>query len=80
MTSFTKATTTEVQNNFGHYLKEAQEGKEIIIFKNGKEVAKLISYEKSLEYLTDSLKGILKNNYDEKAIWKERMKKYESTY
>ena len=34
------ATATEVQNNFGKYLQMAQAGGEVIVVKNGKEVAK----------------------------------------
>lgn len=30
------ATVTDVQNNFGHYLQDVQQGNEIIILKNGK--------------------------------------------
>ena len=36
-------TATDIQNNFGKYLKAVQEGNEIIILKKGKEVARLIS-------------------------------------
>ena len=43
-------TTTEVQNNFGKYLK-LTENEEIIITRNGKKVAKLVKYEKNDEYL-----------------------------
>lgn len=74
----TTATATEVQNNFGKYLQSVQMGDEIIILRNGKEVARLISHEKSVSFLTDSLQGILKNNYDDKGVHMERMKKYES--
>ena len=35
-------TATDIQNNFGKYLKAVQEGNEIIILKKGKEVARLI--------------------------------------
>lgn len=74
----TTATTTEVQNNFGRFLQYAIEGNDVIILKNGKEVARLISHEKSVSFLTDSLRGILHNNYDEKALKEERISKYES--
>jgi len=67
------ATATEVQNNFGHYLQTVLAGDEIIITKNGKEVARLISHESSISFLTDSLTGVLKNNYDDKAIRSERI-------
>ena len=73
----TTATTTEVQNNFGKYLAMVQNGDEVIVLKNGKEVARLISNEKSISFLTDSLVGVLSGNYDDKEIRTERMKKYE---
>lgn len=67
-------TATEIQTNFGKHLQVVQLGNEIIILKNGAEVARLISKEKSVSFLTDSLTGILKNNYDEKAVRDERIK------
>lgn len=72
------ATATDVQNNFGHYLQAAQTGDEIIILKNGKEIARLISHEASVSFLTDSLTGVLKHNYDDKAIRAERIEAHES--
>ena len=72
------ATTTEVQNNFGKYLQRVISGEDIIILKNGAEVARVGSNEKRVSFLTDSLAGILKNNYDDKKIRTERMTKYES--
>lgn len=75
----TTATATEVQNNFGRYLQMVQNGGEIIVTKNGKEVARLVSYEKNVSFLTDSLLGVLKHNYDEKEEREERMLKYEGT-
>ncbi len=71
-------TATEVQNNFGKYLQMVQTGEEIIILRNGKEMARLISHDKSVSFLTDSLIGVLKNDYDDKAERAERMAKYES--
>ncbi len=73
------ATATEVQNNFGKYLQMVQAGGEIIVMKNGKEVARLVSHEKSVSFLTDSLLGVLKGDYDEKEAKTERMLKYEGT-
>lgn len=75
----TTVTATDVQNNFGKYLKLVQTGEEVIIVRNGKEMARLISHEKSVSFLTDSLIGVLKNDYDDKAMRKERMAKYEGT-
>ncbi len=69
---------TEFQNNFGKYLQMVQNGKEVIILRNGKEMARLISHNKSISFLTDSLIGILKNDYDDKNVKAERMTKYES--
>lgn len=74
----TTVSATEFQNNFGKYLQYVQNGKDVIILRNGKEVARLISYEKSITFLTDSLVGVLKNNYNLDNIKKERMSKYES--
>lgn len=74
----TMVTATELQNNFGKYLQYVQNGDEVVILRNGKEVARLISHEKSVSYLTDSLVGVLKNNYDEKQLKVERMSKYEN--
>ena len=75
----TTATATEVQNNFGRFLKLVIEGQEVVIMKNGKEVARLIPRDSTVSFLTDSLVGVLKNDtgMDEKAIRAERMKKYE---
>lgn len=74
----TTATATEVQNNFGKYLNIVQAGGEVIVMKNGKEVARLISHDKSVSFLTDSLVGVLKGDYDDKQIRSEQMSKYES--
>lgn len=64
---------TDVQNNFGQYLQAVQSGDEIRILKNGKEVARLISHDASISFLSDSLKGVLKHDYDEKAMRAERI-------
>ena len=71
-------TATDMQNNFGHYLQAVQSGDEIVILKNGKEVARLVSHEASVSFLTDSLTGVLKNDYDEKAMKRERIEARES--
>ena len=60
----TTATATEMQNNFGRYLAMVQEGSEIIVTKNGKEVGRLIPRGKAISYLTDSLAGILRSDTD----------------
>ena len=61
------ATAPEVQNNFGRYLQAVQTGNEIVILKSGKEVARLISHDSCVSFLTDSLTGVLKNDYDDKT-------------
>ena len=71
-------TATDIQNNFGKYLQAVQDGNEIIILKNGNEVARLISKEKSVSFLADSLVGVLENDYDEDSIKAERIARYES--
>lgn len=73
----TTATATEVQNNFGRFLKMVQDGHEIIIIKNGTEVARLISREKTVSFLSDSLVGVLSSDVDEMQARAERMKRYE---
>ena len=74
----TTVTATEVQNTFGKYLRVVQTGGEVIVMKNGKGVARLVSYDKSVSFLTDSLTGVLKNDYNEKESRTERIKKNES--
>ena len=74
----TTATATEVQNNFGHFLKMVQDGQEIVILKNGTEVARLISKAQTMSFLSDSLLGVLSSDVDEKAVRSERMRKYEN--
>ncbi len=71
-------TATEFQNNFGHYLQTVQSGGEVLILKNGKEVARLVSHESSISFLSDSLAGVLKHDYDDKAIRAERIAAHES--
>ncbi len=75
----TIATATEVQNNFGRFLKVAQEGGEVVILKNGVEVARLVSKEKTMSFLSDQLVGILSSDVDEKAARAERMKRHEGS-
>ena len=78
----TTVTATEIQNNFGKYLQYVISGEEVIILKNGKEVARLISKDKAVTFLTDSLVGILSNDYEDKQMRKEicerRMNRYEN--
>lgn len=73
----TAVSATEFQNNFGKYLQYVQDGEEVIILRNGKEVARLVSYEKSVSFLSDSLLGVLKKDYTYKDVKSERFNKYE---
>lgn len=72
-------TATEVQNNFGRFLKLVQEGQEIVIIKNGTEVARLISKSQTVSFLSDSLVGVLSSDIDEKKVRAENMDRYENT-
>nr|MBQ4318670.1 type II toxin-antitoxin system Phd/YefM family antitoxin [Clostridia bacterium] len=75
----TTATATEVQNNFGRFLKMVQEGHEVVIMKNGTEVARLISKEQTVSFLSDSLVGVLSSDADEKRVRAERAARYEGS-
>ena len=75
----TTATATEVQNNFGKFLRMVQDGQEIVIMKNGTEVARLISKNQTVSFLSDSLVGVLSSDVDEKSARAERMMRYENS-
>ena len=73
------ATGTEMKNQFGKYLQMVINGNEVIITKNGQEVGRFIPKAKTVSYLTDSLTGILKGNYDYDAREDALKEKYEIT-
>jgi prevent-host-death family protein len=74
------ATATEMQNNFGRYLNLVMSGQEIIVTKNGREVARFIPRDSAISYLTDSLTGVLSENYTPDEAKTERLReKYEIT-
>ena len=74
------ATATEMQNNFGRYLGIIQNGGEVIVTKNGKEVGRFIPRAAAVSYLTDSLTGIIKADMDIDQAREERLReKYEIT-
>ena len=75
----TTATATEVQNNFGRFLKMVQEGQEIVITKNGSEIARLISKKQTMSFLSDSLVGVISADTDEKTAQTERIKRHENS-
>ena len=70
------ATATEMKNQFGKYLQMVINGNEVIITKNGQEIGRMIPKSQTISYLTDSLTGILKGNYDldeeREAVLKEK--------
>lgn len=68
------ATATDMQNNFGRYLNLVMSGQEIVVTKNGREVGRFIPKDAAVSYLTDSLTGILKENYDLDTVKEERLK------
>ena len=54
-------------------------GQQIVVTKNGREVGRFIPKDVTISYLTDSLTGILKGNYDLNKEKSERlMEKYGS--
>ena len=72
------AKSTEMQNNFGRYLRIVMNGGEVIVTRNGKEVGRFIPQKTAVSYLTDSLTGILKESTDMDQVKAERLKaKYE---
>lgn len=68
------ATATEMQNNFERYLNLVMSGQEIIVTKNGKEVGRFIPKDAVVSYLTDSLTGILKEDYNLDEVKSESMR------
>lgn len=60
----TIATATQMQNNFGKYLNLVIEGQKVIVTKNGKEIGRLVPKNTVVSYLSDSLTGIIKNEYN----------------
>jgi prevent-host-death family protein len=74
---------TEFKNRVGKYLEIANK-EDIIILKNGKQVAKLISMDRSLTPNVEGLMGLIRKapkvnkDIDLEQIREERLKKYES--
>ena len=60
----TIATATQMQNNFGKYLNLVMKGQEVIVTKNGKEIGRLVPKNTVVSYLSASLTGIIKNEYN----------------
>lgn len=71
-------TATEFKNNIGKYLAMVSK-EDILITKNGKQVARLSAPKKNGEYVADRLVGIIPDHGETKeSIRAERLKKYES--
>ena len=62
-----------MQNNFGRYLNLVMSGQEVIVTKNGREVGRFIPKDAAVSYLTDSLTGILKEDYSLEEVKTERL-------
>lgn len=78
MAEILTVSSTELQNNFGKYLNIVIDRQQIIITKNGRKVARVIPEDAAISYLTDSLTGILKENYNlDEEKDKELRTKYE---
>ena len=54
-----------------------QEEQEIVIIKNGSEIARLISKAQTVSFLSDILVGVLSSDVDEKKARAERIARYE---
>ena len=76
----TIATAAEMQNNFSRYLSLVMSGQEIIVTRDGQKVGRFIPENAAVSWLTDSLTGILKGDYDpEQAMEEGLVQKYEIT-
>lgn len=72
-----KATSTEMQNNFGKYLDMVSKGKVIIVTKNGKEIGRFVPLDYQRQFMSDRLRGIMKGDFDYETLREQEMaKKY----
>ena len=73
-----QATATEIQNNFGHYLRIVMSGGEVVVTRNGKIVGRFIPQEKAAASIADSLLGIVPKDFNFEEEREEVMnEKYE---
>ena len=70
-------TATEIKNSFGKYLKYVMEGNEVIITKNGTEVARIIPKKEKITFLSGLLRGLLHDEDPDKAREEALEDKYE---
>ena len=70
-------TATEFKTNIGRYLSLA-ENEDILITKNGQNIAKLVSAKEERSYALRSLRGVLKNtDLNLESAREERLGKYD---
>ena len=74
----TIATAAEVQSNFNRFLNLVQKGSEVVILRDGVEVARLVS--KQAKSVSDSLVGVLSVDIDDKAARAERIQRHADTH
>ena len=68
------ATDEEFQKDFDNYLRAVMYGDEIVL----REIARVLPHGKVLSLLSESMLGVLKHDYDDKAVREERVLRHES--
>ena len=63
--------SSDFQNNVGKYL-DLAEGQEIVITRNGLQVARLVGINKTVSFLSDRLVGLIPPDVDEDTEKAER--------
>ena len=63
---------TDFQNNVGKYLALA-DSEEVVILRNGRQIARLLGIEKTVSFLSDKLLGILPGDIDVSDYREERL-------
>ncbi|MBR1859687.1 MAG: hypothetical protein IJ797_09320 [Selenomonadaceae bacterium] len=58
------ATEQELKTNLDYYLNEMTSGNEVIIERNGEQIGRLVPQGKVMQSLTESLVGMLKNDFN----------------
>ena len=72
------ASETELRNNVGPYLDMVLQGREVIVTRDGREVARLIPRASVVSFLTDALAGALRDVERPETAREERLReKYE---
>lgn len=60
------ASVTEFENDFEKYARLVDGGEEVVVMRRGREIGRFVPPERKRKYLTGSLRGILKHDYDDK--------------